>query len=154
MRLTNFSDIGLRVLIYLARSGDRSKPVTVAEVAAQFDIPVNHLVKVVGHLVRAGWVQATRGRNGGIRLCVEAGGLKIGTVLRELEGDTELVGCDSRGCSLQRVCSLRDALKVGLRAFYDAMDSYTLADITEGRTGEQVVRMHRRFLKDSAAAAA
>lgn len=150
MRLTQFSDIGLRVLIYLARAGERSKPVTVAEIAAQFDIPANHLVKVVGHLVRAGWVDATRGRNGGVRLGVAAADLKIGAVLRELEGDAELVGCDSRGCNLKRACDLRDALKIGLRAFYDAMDGYTLADITDGRTGNQVVRMHRSFLKQAA----
>ncbi|WP_348983144.1 Rrf2 family transcriptional regulator [Herbaspirillum sp. ST 5-3] len=154
MRLTQFSDIGLRVLMYLARSGERPRPVTVAEIATQFEIPVNHLVKVVGHLARSGWVLATRGRNGGIRLCVEASGLKIGSVLRELEGDTELVGCDSRGCSLRRSCKLREALKVGLGAFYGAMDGYTLADITDSRTGEQLARMHRSFLKKTPCGAA
>jgi Rrf2 family nitric oxide-sensitive transcriptional repressor len=149
MRLTRFSDIGLRVLIYLSRSGERRTPVTIAEIATQFDIPVNHLVKVVGHLARTGWIQATRGRNGGLRLCVEASVLKIGTVLRELEGDAELTDCDGQGCRLRQDCRLRDALKVGLLAFYDAMNAYTLLDITKGATGEQIVRMHRNFLNPS-----
>ncbi len=149
MRLTRFSDIGLRVLIYLARAGDARSLVTVAEIAAQFDIPVNHLVKVAGHLTRAGWIQATRGRKGGLRLCVEASTLKIGAVLLELEGDAELADCDGQACCLRRDCRLRDALKVGLRAFYAAMDTYTLADLTQGTTGDQIVRMHRRFLSES-----
>jgi Rrf2 family nitric oxide-sensitive transcriptional repressor len=34
MRLTRFSDIGLRVLIYLERAGERSQPVTVPRSAA------------------------------------------------------------------------------------------------------------------------
>ena len=38
MRLTRFSDIGLRVLIYLERAGERPHPVTVAEIGKQFDI--------------------------------------------------------------------------------------------------------------------
>ena len=97
MRLTRFSDIGLRVLIYLSRADDRRTPVTVAEVAGQFDIPLNHMVKVVGHLARAGWVHALRGRTGGIRLLAPADTLRIGTVLRELEGDAELVNCELRG---------------------------------------------------------
>ncbi len=146
MRLTRFSDIGLRVLMYLSRAGERSTPVTVAEIAAQFDIPVNHLVKVVGHLARSGWIQATRGRNGGVRLCADAKVLTIGTVLRELEGDAELADCDGQPCSLRQDCQLRYALKLGLRAFYGAMDAYTLHDVSAGSTGEQIVRMHRSFL--------
>ena len=146
MRLTRFSDIGLRVLIYLARAGDDRGPVTVAELATQFAVPANHLVKIVGHLAKVGWVKATRGRNGGLRLGTDAATLKIGAVLRELEGDTELADCEGSDCVLRKDCRLRGALAIGMRAFYDAMDGFTLADITAGRTGEQIVRMHRRYL--------
>lgn len=152
MRLTRFSDIGLRVLIYLARAGATRGPVTVAEIAGQFDIPVNHLVKVVGHLARAGWVQATRGRNGGLRLAVDAAALRVGSVLRELEGDAELVDCVGTACVLSDNCRLRAALAAGMRAFYDSLDGYTLAQITDGATGEQIVRMHRRFIDTGALA--
>jgi len=151
MRLTRYSDIGLRVLIYLARTGERRSPVTVAEIGAQFDVPVNHLVKVVGQLARAGWVSATRGRNGGLRLAADPDSLRIGTVLRELEGDTELVDCEGTGCRLAADCLLRDALQAGMRAFYDTMNGYTLTGITQGNTGEQVVRMHRTFLSQAQA---
>lgn len=147
MRLTRFSDIGLRVLIYLARAGERSVPVTIAEIASQFDLPVNHLVKVVGELGRHGWIQATRGRNGGLRLHVLPESLKIGVVLRKLEGEAELADCSGQSCRLSPDCILRGALAEGLRAFYDAMDRYTLADVTKGSTGQQVVRMHREFMQ-------
>lgn len=146
MRLTRFSDIGLRVLIYLARSGERRTPVTVAEIAAQFELPVNHLVKVVGQLARAGWVSATRGRNGGLRLAADPDTLRIGVVLRELEGDAELVDCEGTACNLRGNCVLRGALEAGKRAFYDAMDGYTLTAMTAGATGEQIVRMHRMYV--------
>jgi Rrf2 family nitric oxide-sensitive transcriptional repressor len=151
MRLTRFSDIGLRALIYLARADARSTPVTVAEIAAQFDLPVNHLVKVVGQLARVGWLSATRGRNGGLRLAADPAELSVGAVLRELEGDKELVDCASNGCRLSADCLLRDALRAGMRAFYDTMDAYTLEMIIQGNTGEQIVRMHRRFLAGAAA---
>lgn len=154
MRITRFSDIGLRVLIYLERAGADRGPVTVAEIGAQFDLPVNHLVKVVGRLSRAGWILAIRGRNGGLRLSADAGQLRIGTVLRELEGEAELVDCEGTKCRLSADCRLRDALAAGMRAFYGAMDSYTLADVTRSSTGEQIVHMHRMYIQHGSASVA
>ena len=152
MRLTRFSDIGLRVLIYLERAGERPHPVTVAEIGKQFDIPLNHLVKVVGQLAKLGWVQATRGRNGGLRLAADPATLTIGQVLRKLEGEEdELVDCEGTDCALKLDCQLRGMLRAGMRAFYEAMDRYTLAHATAGNTGEQVVRMHRMFWDGAAA---
>lgn len=151
MHLTRFSDIGLRVLIYLSRAKAERAPATVAEIALQFELSTHHLVKVVGHLGRAGWLQATRGRRGGLRLSVDPALLQIGTVLRELEGDAELVDCEAQACRLKQDCVLRGALQVGLDAFYTAMNAYTLADISGGATGEQIVRMHRNILHTSAA---
>src|SRR5947209_2285409 len=144
MRLTRFSDIGLRVLMYLARES-RPLSVTVAEVAVQFDIPHNHLVKVVGAMAKLGWIDATRGRNGGIRLAANPDEIRIGSVLRALEGDMEAVDCEGIGCRLAGDCSVRYALRRGVEAFYNAMDEYTLAQIVRGSTGEHIVTMHRNF---------
>jgi Rrf2 family nitric oxide-sensitive transcriptional repressor len=146
MRVTRFSDIGLRVLIYLAGADKQRALVTVAEIAGQFDIPANHLVKVVGHLARAGWIQASRGRKGGLLLLADPATLRLGVVLRELEGDAELVDCEALQCRLSKNCLLRGALAAGLRAFYDAMDQYVLADVSSGTVGEQIIVMHRNFL--------
>lgn len=146
MRLTRYSDIGLRVLIYLERAGERVQPVTVAEIGSQFDIPLNHLVKVVGQLAKLGWIKATRGRNGGLRLLADPATLTIGQVLRKLEGEEdELVDCEGTNCALKLDCQLRGMLRAGMRAFYDAMDRYTLSQATSGATGEQVMRMHTMF---------
>lgn len=149
MRITQFSDIGLRVLIYLSKADSDRAPATIAEIASQFNIAVNHLVKVVGHMARLGWIQATRGRKGGIRLAVAPAALGIGSVLRELEGDAELIDCNARQCRLSQDCRLRSALDEGLKAFYDALDRYTVADMTAGGTGEKIVRMHRAFLEQA-----
>lgn len=145
MQLTRFSDFGLRVLMYLNQH-DLPAPVTIAEIAGQFDIPHNHLVKVVNRLGKLGWVRALRGRNGGLRLAVPADGLRLGTVLRSLEGSSELVDCDTPPCALRGRCLLKGALNAGLEAFYRTLDEYTLADVCAQGTGEAIVVMHRRFL--------
>jgi Rrf2 family nitric oxide-sensitive transcriptional repressor len=154
MRVTRFTDIGMRVLIYLSRERRESPTVTVAEIASQFDIPANHVVKVAGRLAKMG-VIATRGRHGGVKLSDTAGGVGVGRLLRALEGDDELIDCDGLACRLRGNCVLRGALQEGLDAFYAAMDRYTLADVAGGPTGEQIIRMHRSFVasRDTVASA-
>ena len=53
MQLTRFTDLGLRVLMYVAQH-DRADPVTNAEIAAQFQAPHNHVIKVVHRLSKLG----------------------------------------------------------------------------------------------------
>lgn len=146
MRITRFSDIGLRVLIYLAGADKHRALVTAAEISRQFDIAPNHLVKVVGQLAKLGWIQALRGRKGGLLLLADPTTLRLGDVLRQLEGDAELVDCEAQQCQLSKHCLLRGAMAVGLRAFYGAMDQYVLADVSGGIVGEQIIVMHRNFL--------
>lgn len=153
MRLTRFSDIGLQVLMYLGREAREEVSVTVAEIAFQFDVPHNHVVKVVGRLAKLGLLTATRGRHGGIRLAKPSSEIRLGEVLRELEGSAELADCEAQQCRLKGGCILRGALAAGLNSFYDTMDRYSLADITGGGTGEQIVRMHRDYLQATSAQA-
>lgn len=146
MYLTQFSDIGLRLLMYLARERRETPAVTIAEVSAQFDIPRNHMVKVAGLLTRSGWINATRGRSGGIRLAIDPSSLRLGEVVRALEGRKEIINCDKMNCRLRSDCGLRSALNFAYDAFYTALDTYTLADIISGFGGEEISRMHKGYL--------
>lgn len=145
MQLTRFSDLGLRVLMYLSHA-DREELVTIAEIATQFQIPHNHLIKVVNRLGKLGWILAARGRNGGLRLARPADTIRLGTVLREMEETTQLVDCDAPLCALSGHCLLKGALNAGLEAFYAKMDEYTLADVCKNGTGTAILTMHRHFL--------
>lgn len=149
MQLTRFSDFGLRVLMYLSQH-DRAQPVTIAEIATQFNVPHNHLVKVVNKLGKLGWVATLRGRGGGLRLAAPPDQLRLGMVLRGLEGSTELIHCDDPPCVLSGHCILKRALDAGLQAFYRQMDEYTLADVCAHRTGEAIVTLHRNYLDNLA----
>ncbi|MES2181042.1 MAG: Rrf2 family transcriptional regulator [Pseudomonadota bacterium] len=147
MYLTRHTDMGLRLLMYLASEKRELPVVTVAEVSTQFNIPRNHLVKVAGQLAKEGWIIAVRGRSGGLRLAVAPELIKIGRVVSVLEGRKELIECEQLGCRLSMACGLRNALNKGLAAFYATLDGFTLADIIGGNTGEQVSAMHGEFLR-------
>ena len=145
MQLTRFTDFGLRMLMYLSKH-DRTTPITIAEIAGQFDVPHNHLIKVANRLGKLGLVKALRGRNGGLVLAVPADSIRLGDALRGLEGDTPLVNCDEPPCALGGNCLLSGALRSGLSAFYERMNEYTLADVSAGRTETAIIKMHRSYL--------
>jgi Rrf2 family transcriptional regulator, nitric oxide-sensitive transcriptional repressor len=149
MQLTRFTDFGLRMLMYLSKN-DRTTPITIAEIAGQFAVPHNHLIKVANRLGKLGLVKAMRGRNGGLVLAVPAESIRLGEALRGLEGDTPLVNCEDPPCALGGRCLLTGALRSGLSAFYDHMNQYTLADVSGGRTEAVIVTMHRNYLSSIA----
>jgi len=134
VRLTTFTDYSLRVLMYVAAQPDRQ--VTIAEIAAAFDVSRNHLTKVVHHLGKAGLLTNARGRGGGVALARPAEAINLGTVVRTAEARGPLVECfdaHTNHCVLTPVCVLRGALEEAIDAFYAALDRYTLADITRNR---------------------
>src|SRR5690606_3658705 len=66
VRLAEYTDYSLRVLMYCARHADRR--VTVAELAERQGLPRNQVMKIVADFARHGLLQTARGRGGGVRL--------------------------------------------------------------------------------------
>ena len=129
MKLTTYTDFGLRTLMYLATlpEGELS---SVAHVAKLYDVSRNHLVKVVNQLAREGYIKAIRGKNGGIRLGRPASEIRIGDVVRELEPLT-LVNCSQSFCHITPACRLKPVLQRATEAFLAELDKCTLADLIE-----------------------
>jgi Rrf2 family nitric oxide-sensitive transcriptional repressor len=132
MRLTQFSDYSLRMLLYLGVNGERL--VSVAEVARAYGISYNHLVKVAGMLGDLGLVEATRGRGGGLRLAVEPSTVRVGWLVRRTEPDMHLVECFDAAtdtCPITPACMLKSVLHEARTSFLATLDRYTLADFLE-----------------------
>ncbi|MBL8548547.1 MAG: Rrf2 family transcriptional regulator [Hyphomonadaceae bacterium] len=125
MRLTRHTDYALRVLTHLAVHPQNFS--SIAEISAAFGISQNHLMKVVQRLAALGYVETTRGRNGGLRLARDPGDIRVGSVVRETEESLDLVDCGS--CVIAPACGLTGALDEALAAFMAVLDRYTLADL-------------------------
>ncbi|TAL77941.1 MAG: Rrf2 family transcriptional regulator [Beijerinckiaceae bacterium] len=129
MRLTNFSDYALRVLMYAAARSDRL--ITIEETAEVYGVSRAHLMKVANQLTRSGYLRAVRGRSGGLTLAKRPNRIKLGEVLRATEPDFALVECFTadNNCLISPRCRLRVALREALAAFTGTLDKYTLADL-------------------------
>jgi Rrf2 family nitric oxide-sensitive transcriptional repressor len=143
MHLTRFTDLGLRTLMYLAQH-EGPESVTNALIARQFQVPHNHVIKVVHRLGKLGWVHTKRGRHGGLQLAALPHELRLGEVVRGLEETSQLVDCHEPPCVLKSRCLLRSALDDALSAFYEKLDQRTLADMIKAPTGGVLLRLSSR----------
>jgi Rrf2 family transcriptional regulator, nitric oxide-sensitive transcriptional repressor len=130
MKLTRYTDYALRVLMHLAVQPRQLT--SISNMARAYGISQNHLVKVVQDLRVAGFVEAVRGRTGGIRLGRPAEEIVLGEVVRHTEEGFDLVNCSQ--CLIAPACALTGALHHALGAFMDVLDGYTLADLTNTRS--------------------
>lgn len=131
MRLTDYTDYTLRVLMFCALNPER--PITIAELAESHAVSKNHLMKIVNDLARQGLLQTTRGRGGGLRLLKPAAEIRIGDVVRHTETDFRMVECfdaDHNACTLTADCQLKQIFRNALQSYLAELDKVTLADIT------------------------
>jgi Rrf2 family nitric oxide-sensitive transcriptional repressor len=134
MQLTLYADYSLRVLLFLGLQPDLLS--TINEIADSYHISRNHLVKVVHNLGQLGYINTTRGRNGGMSLAHSPEAINIGEVVRKTEVSFDLVECfnmDSNTCPIAPVCALKTALLEAQRAFLKVLDGYTLADVLKNK---------------------
>jgi Rrf2 family nitric oxide-sensitive transcriptional repressor len=131
MRLTTFTDFGLRALILLA---DRSPEImSAAAIADHFGVSRHHMAKVLQELTAAGYVESIRGAQGGVRLARDPRDIRIGDVIRTLD-DQPLVECFSTqgsNCALLPRCRLKGMLARAEQGFLRELDRFTLHDCLE-----------------------
>lgn len=130
MRLTSFTDYGLRMLMRMAGAPDRG--FSTAELAEDFGLSRHHLTKIIQKLAQAGYVTTRRGGGGGAMLARPAGEIRLGSIIRLLEEGQPLVECFAASggdCTIDGRCRLKARLRSAEAAFLADLDRSTLADI-------------------------
>jgi len=140
MHITRYTDYSLRVLIYVALKGDNL--CTIRDIADSYNISKNHLMKVVQELNAKGYLQALRGKNGGLRLNRPPEAINLGQLVRDTEEDFALVECFSGGdCNITPACRLKGVFNKALQAFFSVLDDYTLADLLPPQSRRELVKL-------------
>jgi Rrf2 family transcriptional regulator, nitric oxide-sensitive transcriptional repressor len=130
MQLTRFTDLGLRALMLLASAEQDGRRVTTGAIAGSAAASEHHIAKAVSRLVDLGLVNSQRGRGGGLSLTDAGRHASVGRLIRELEGDNEVVDCaGDNPCPLLPSCRLRRALADAKEAFYSALDEHVVSEL-------------------------
>ena len=85
-------EYGVRLMVQLGRHHGTG-PVSLAEIAAEEDLPRAYLEQLVMNLRDAGLVTSTRGARGGYELARDPGDIRMSEILRALEGPIAPMVC-------------------------------------------------------------
>lgn len=152
MRLTQWTDYSLRVLLHCAAHEDREQPTTIGQIAQAHDISRSHLTKIVMTLAAQGLIETSRGRGGGMRLKRPASSISVGEVVRLTETDFQQVECFNREtnrCPMDGACGLKHAFGRALSAYLAVLDQVTLAELVapaasnRAREAQEVLSLDR-----------
>ncbi|MCO6049594.1 Rrf2 family transcriptional regulator [Mesorhizobium sp. RP14(2022)] len=132
--LTRKGKYGLKAMVHLAGlpAGDLA---FVGEIAAQNRIPKKFLDAILSELRNAGFVQSRKGKVGGYRLARAAEEIKVGHVVRVLDGPLAPFPCASRtqyepcdDCD-EATCQVRHLMLDVRNAIAEVLDRQTLAEM-------------------------
>jgi Rrf2 family cysteine metabolism transcriptional repressor len=126
-------------MVQLGRHYGTGKPASLAEIAAEEDLPRAYLEQLAFVLRDAGLVVSTRGAHGGYALARSPETIPMSEVLRALEGPIAPMICatdepdHSLACNRSSTCTV-NVLWVRVRdAIAGALDGMTLADLVPPR---------------------
>ncbi|MCO6177091.1 MULTISPECIES: Rrf2 family transcriptional regulator [Ciceribacter] len=132
--LTKKGKYGLKALVDLARLGP-GETAFVTEVAARNNIPKKFLDTILLELRNNGMLRSKKGPNGGYALSKPASEIRIGAVIRALDGPLAPIRCASRtafeacdDCDDPVSCQVRISMTEVRDAIAAILDNMTLAE--------------------------
>ena len=133
MRITYKGDYALKTILDLAIHYGKG-PVSIHDLARRQDMPVKFLEQILLALKRAGFVQSKRGKVGGYFLAKFPAEIKVGDVVRFIDGPAEPIACVNRKykeCRDLRSCAFRAIWQEVAEATHRIIDSVTFEDLVK-----------------------
>jgi Rrf2 family protein len=141
VKLSNKGRYGVRALFDIAFHGD-GRPTQIKDISEREAIPARFLEQIFQDLKRAGLVGAKRGPRGGYHLARPAPEIRLGDIVRALDGPISITGREERSARRggERVVDAKDVTEVVFRELSSSIercfDDITIADIC--RRGEEL----------------
>lgn len=138
MRLTKRGEYALRAIIDLGIAQEAGRPlIRIAELAQHERIPIKFLEAILVDLKDAGYLDSKRGQHGGYWLKMPMEKIRIGDLVRLIDGPLAPIPCVSQNfyercsCPDEEHCGLRMLMLDVRNAIADILDGYTLAQVVE-----------------------
>ncbi len=138
VRLTYKGDYALKTILDLALHYGNS-PVTIHDLAKRADIPIKFLEQILLDLKKGAFVESRRGKVGGYLLAKKPSQIKLGDVIRFIDGPVEPIACVYKkyhGFGDIYKCVFRDIWQEVSGAISDIIDTVTFEDLVN-KAGKQ-----------------
>ena len=147
--LTKKGKYGLKALVHLSRMPP-GQLAFVGDIAAKNNIPKKFLDAILGELRNAGFVQSRKGKEGGYRLAKLPSEIKIGHVVRVLDGPLAPISCASRSqyqrcedCD-EATCQVRHMMLEVRHAVAELLDNRSLAAMRDAANDDLAVELRQQ----------
>jgi Rrf2 family protein len=128
MKLSNKGRYALQAVFDLAYH-NAGRAAQIRDICDRQAIPARFLEQVFRDLKRAGLVRSKRGPRGGYELAREANEVRIGDVVRAIEGPLSLAQIDGKTLGSSSGEVLREVMTTLSQKIEDALDEITIADL-------------------------
>ncbi len=135
--LSNRTKYAIKALLAVYRDTG-GKPVHIYDIAKNENIPQKFLELIMLDLKKTGVINSKRGKGGGYYLTAEPAEIRIGTIIRALEGPIALLACASvtkykkcDDCFDETACSLRHLMQEVREKTAEILDKTTLIDLAK-----------------------
>ncbi|AHF07452.1 RrF2 family transcriptional regulator [Desulfitobacterium metallireducens] len=143
MKLSTRSRYGVKAMFDLAQHAGEG-PISLKSIAERQGISEHYLEQLISGLRKAGLVTSIRGAQGGYVLGREADQIRVGDVIRVLEGSIAPVDCvseeDPECCQKAKYCVTRTIWEKVRDSIADVVDSITLANMVQDAKGKESER--------------
>ena len=129
LRVTRLTDYATVLMTRMARDPERNA--SAVHLAAESDIPVATVTKLLKLLNRAGLVQSLRGVNGGYGLARAPAAISVADVVAAIEGPVALTACavGKGNCEFEKYCITRGNWQLISRAVQTALEAVSIKDM-------------------------
>ena len=143
LRITKQTDYGIVLLSRMAAEPGRQ--LNAPELAAEAQLPLPTVSKILKLLARDGLLVSHRGVKGGYSLSRPPGRITVAEVIGSLEGPIAITECIDEGgphdCVQQGRCAVQANWQVINRAVRGALQEITLQDMADQQVPQQLVRL-------------
>jgi Rrf2 family protein len=147
--LTKKGKYGLKALVHLSKMPP-GQLAFVGDIAAKNNIPKKFLDAILGELRNAGFVQSRKGKEGGYRLAKLPSEIKIGHVVRVLDGPLAPISCASRSqyqrcedCD-EATCQVRHMMLEVRHAVAELLDNRSLAAMRDAANDDMAAELRHQ----------
>lgn len=128
MKLTKSADFAIRIVIYLAKTGES---ITMPVLSETLLIPYHNLTKLVQALSKHEIVMTQKGKNGGLSLSQHPDLISIKDIIEIIDGPTMLSDCLKHDdlCKLSGICKLKGVFSQLQQKINDLMDDVKISQL-------------------------
>ncbi len=127
------TEYALRSLVYIQLQNQNGRRPGISEIASKIETPPSFTAKVLQRLVRQGFVESQKGKNGGFYFNPDKPDLPLKTIISAIEGNTIFEGCGFglKNCDDKNPCPLHEPYAPIREAINNLVITETIQSLTQ-----------------------